>query len=314
MRRLQRRSLHDRLPGRHLPSRRRLLPLVGLLLLVLLAGCSAPGSLTMGPVTDAELVDRASRSLERSAPPSEDDPEARMLRTALENGSATIESPNPPVREGLPFAHDGAYYDLSWAVVDERTVTSVSLLVDYNASDPDGERIAYEDLPAADRRALDALLPPRDDRRVEGYDLGASSRYNDSELERSVLVSERDTVVVFQGDAYPVRFDGTSETTVETYRYTATKVADSSDEYARDLKEEHLFTLSGLSEAERSVVDEAIGEGSYYAEDEDDEAFRSVVERFRRHEPIRGGEDHGEWLVSYGGETYWANLEYYGFA
>ena len=291
----------------------RLLPLGALLALVLLAGCSAPGSLTMDPVTDADIVEHASRSLERSAPPAEDDEEARMLRTAIENGSATIDSPYPPVREGKPFEHEGAFYDLTWTVVDERTVTSVSLLVDYNASDPEGERIAYDDLPDADRRAVDALLPPRDDRRVEGYELGASSRYDDSELERSVLVSEGPTVVVYEGEAYPVKFDGTSQMTVHTYRYSAAKVADSPDEFARDLKAAHLFELSGLSEAERAVVDEAIEEGSYYAEDDDDQAFRSVLEAFRRHEAVESEEAHGEWLVRYDGEVYWADMWYDGF-
>jgi len=290
----------------------RLLPLGALLALVLLAGCSAPGSLSMDPATDADIVERASRSLERAAPPAEDDEEARTIRTAIENGSATIDGPNPPVREGKPFEYEGAFYDLTWTVVDERTVTSVSLLVDYNASDPTGERIDYEDLPAADRRAVDALLPPRDDRRVEGYELGASTRYNDSELSRSVLVAQEPTVVVYEGEAYQIAFDGTSQYTVETYRYTATKVADSHDEYARDLKEEHLFTLQSLTDAERQVVDESIEEGSYYAED-DDEAFRAVLDEFRRHEPVVEEEAHGEWLVRYDGEVYWANLWYDGF-
>jgi hypothetical protein len=291
----------------------RLLPLGALLALVLLAGCSAPGSLTMEPMTDAQIVGQASRSIDLAASPAEDDEEARMLRRAFENGSATIESPNPPVREGKPFEYGGAFYDLTWTVVDERTETSVSILIDYNASDPGGERIDYADLPAADRRAVDALLPPRADRRIEGYDLGASSRYNDSELERSVLVTESPTVVVFEGEAYPVKFDGTSQFTVETYRYTSTKVANGSDEYARDLKAEHLFELSGLSEAERSVVEEAVEEGSYHAESDDDEAFRSVLEEFHRHEPVASEEGHGEWLVRYDGEVDWADLSYHGF-
>ena len=291
----------------------RLLPLGALLALVLLAGCSAPGSISMDPVSDADIVEQASRSLARSYAPAEDDEEARMLRTAIENGSATIDSPSPPVREGLPFEYEGAFYDLTWTVVDERTVSSVSLLVDYNASNPEGEQIAYEDLPAADRRAVDALLPPRDDRRVEGYELGASTRYNDSELERSVLVSHEPTVVVYEGEAYPVKFDGTSEMTVHTYRYSAAKIADSDGEYARDLKDEYLFSLDGLTDAERAVVDEAIEEGSYYAEDDDDQAFRSVLEAFRRHEAVASEEAHGEWLVRYDGEVYWADLWYDGF-
>ena len=323
MRRPPRTSLHGWIPRLRragsearpaLPARRRLLPLAGLLLLVLLAGCSAPGSLSMEPVTDAELVDRASRSLDVIDHGSEGGPdaEARMLREAFENGTATIDSANAPVREGLPFEYDGAYYELSYAVVDEWTVTSVSFLVDYNATDPSGERIAYEDLPAADRRAVDALLPPRDGRRVDGYEIGASTRYNDSELEQSVLVPNERTVVLYEGEGYQVAFDGTSEYTMETYRYTATRVANGSEEYAGDLEDEYRFTLSGLSDAEQEVVGAAIEDG-YYAEDRDDEAFRSLLDRFRRQNAIVHEESHGEWLVRYDGEVYWADLWYDGF-
>lgn len=296
-----------------LPPRHRLLPLLGLLLLVFLAGCSAAGSMTMDPVTDDEIAERASRGFD-PADRTDLDAEARMLVDAFENGSGTIEAQSPPVRDGLPFAYDGAYYDLSWGVVDERTATSVSLVVDYNATDPEGRRIAYEDLPAADRRALSSLIPPEERHAESGEALGAVSTYDDSEVESSVFVPEpRYDVVVYEGEAYPVRLDDTREVTIETYRYTAEAVADSTDEYARDLKEEYLFTLSGLTDEERSVVETALEEG-YYAEDRDDAAFRSVVERFTRHQAIEPGDTYGDWLVRYDGETYWAHLEYGGIA
>lgn len=287
-------------------------PLGALLLLVLLAGCSAAGSLTMDPVADAELVDRASRGFD-PADRDDLDAEARMLVEAFENGSGTMEATSPPVSEGLPFEYRGSYYDLSWTVVGEQTETSVSLAIDYNASDPEGRQVAYEDLPAADRRLVDALLPPRPGPRDEGYDFGAAARYNATEVERSVFAPEqRYDVVVYEDEAYPVRLDGTREVTVTTYRYSSTRIANGSDEYARDLKDERLFALSGLSDAEREVVDEAVDEGSYYAED-DDEAFASLVERFRRHAPVERDHTYGEWLVRYGGEVYWAGLEYGGF-
>lgn len=308
MRRLQRLPATDRLPPRH-----RLLPLLGLLLLVVLAGCSAAGSITMEPVTDAEVAERASRGID-PAGAAEDDPEARTIRSAIENGSGTIEAQSPPVRDGRPFEYLGTYYDLSWEVVEERTATSVSFVVDYNATDPGGRRIAYEDLPAADRRALSSLIPPEERHGDEDVSMGAVSTYNDSAVESSVLVPEpRYDVVVSEGEAYPVRLDGTREVTVNTYRYTAEVVANSSEEYARDLKEEYLFTLSGLSEQERSLVETAIEDG-YYAEDREDETFRSVVQRFTRHEAIEPGDTYGDWLVRYDGETYWAHLEYGGIA
>lgn len=291
---------------------RTLLSAGALLLLVLLAGCSAAGSASLDPVDDAELAERASRSLGPASDPA-DDAEARMLRTAFENGSATMEARRPPVPEGLPFEHRGAYYDLSWTVVDRRTATGASLEVDYNASDPAGPRIAYGDLPAADRRALSALLPPRADRRVEGYDRGVGVTYNDSEAAASVLVPEqRYDVVVFEGEAYPVRVASTREVEVMTYRYEATRVANGSAAYARALKDEYLFTLRGLSDADREVVEAAV-EDDYYADSDDDAAFASVLERFRAHPAVEEDEYSGSWLVRYEGEVYWAQLRYDGF-
>lgn len=281
------------------------------LLLVLLAGCSAAGSITMDPVSDAELADRASRGLGPASAPA-DDAESRAIRSAIENGSGTIDASSPPVEAGLPFAYDDAYYRLSWSVVDERTITAVTLEIDYNATDLSGPEAAYADLPAADRRALDALLPQRHDRETDGYDFGASSRYTDAELDRSVLIANERTVVRYDGEAYPVRVDGQRPVTINTYRYTASMVAEDTDAYARQLRDDHLFRLSGLTEAERSVVETAIEEG-YYAEDTDDESFRAVLDRFRRQERVTGERAYGEWIVRYNGSVYWVDLQYGGF-
>lgn len=269
--------------------------------------------MTMDPVSDAELAERASRDL-GPAGAAADDPEARTIRSAIENGSGTIEARSPPVRDGHPFAYDGAYYDLSWEVIDERTATSVSLVVDYNATDPGGRRIAWEDLPAVDRRALSSLIPPDERHAESGQSLGAVSTYDDSEVEASVFVPEqRYDVVVYGGEAYPVEVDGTRQVTIATYRYSATKVADGTEAYVNDLEAEYRFTLSGLSVAERALVETAIEDG-YRAEDRDDETFRSVVQRFTRHEAIEPGDTYGDWIVRYDGETYWAHLEYGGIA
>jgi hypothetical protein len=267
----------------------------------------------MDPVSDDELAERASRGLGPAGAPA-DDPEARTIRSAIENGSGTVEARSPPVREGLPFEYEGAYYDVTWTVVGERTATSVALVVDYNASDPGGRQIDYGDLPAVDRRALSSLIPP--DERHTGSDraMGTVSTYNDSEVEASVFVPEpRYDVVVYGGETYAVELDGTREVTVKTYRYAADPVAADADEYARDLVAEYGFTLSGLTDAERALVETAIEDG-YRAEDRDDQTFRSVVRRFTRHEAVEPGDTYGDWIVRYDGETYWAHLEYGGVA
>ena len=64
--------------------------------------------------------------------------------------------------------------------------------------------------------------------------------------------------------------------------------------------------LSGLSEAERKVVEEAIDEAYY----EDDDAFRSVVDRIRDHEGLNVDDFYGTWLLSYENEEYLTYVEW----
>lgn len=292
-------------------DRRRALAVGGLLVLAVLAGCSAAGSLDLQRATDdAELASQVSRST--ALPEEGPTHERKLVREAIENGSATASGRAPPVEQGLPFAHEGRYYDLSWTVTDRQPGTAVDVAIDYNGTAPDDATVAYESLSARDRETLDRLLPPRTDRREEGYDFGVHVTYNATERNRSVLLSGEYDAVRYEGETYPVDVGDTEQVTTETYRYTATVVANSSGEYASQLREEYLFALSGLSERERAVVEEAVDD-TYYAEDTDDEAFRSVLETFQRHEAIRQGEYRGTWLVRYDGEVYLAELSYGGF-
>lgn len=291
---------------------RRSAVVVGALVLVMvLAGCSAAGSLTMQQVSDAELAAQTSRP---TAAPEEGPTSAqRLVRRAIENGSATASGRRPPVESGLPFAHEGRYYDVSWAVTGSQQGTLVDLAIDYNGTASDRRAVAYESLPVPDRRALGTLLPPRTERRTEGYDFGVGVTYNATERDRSVLLSEDYEAVRYEGETYPIDVRDVREVRIKTYRYTTTVVANDSAAYASQLRAEHLFTLSELSDQERTVVEEAI-EGGYYAEDTDDEAFESVLERFRRHEAIQATEYEGTWLVRYEGDVYLADLYYDGFA
>lgn len=279
----------------------------GLLLLAVLAGCSAAGSLTMQQVNDVELAEEASRST--SLPEEGPVREERLAKRAIENGSTTAQGRDPPVESGLPFAHGGRYYNLSWTVTDREEATAVDVAIDYNGSATSGEAVAYESLTARDRAVLEQLLPPRTDHRTDGYDFGVGATYTRTQANRSVLLDGEHDAVGYEGETYPVEVDDSRTVTVRTYRYTATVVANSSSEYAEQLREEHLFTLSGLSQDERQVVEEAIDD-RYYAEDTDDVAFRSVLERFRGHEAIAEDEYEGLWVVGYDGEVYVAELSY----
>ena len=80
------------------------------------------------------------------------------------------------------------------------------------------------------------------------------------------------------------------------------------EEFAEQVRSEYRFTLSGLSEAERDIVAEAIEDGYY--EGSANDAFRSVAERFRAHEAVRPETGGGYWLARYEGTDYWSDLRY----
>jgi hypothetical protein len=292
--------------------KRRALAALGLLALVALAGCSAMGSLSLEAADDAEIAEAASRPavVEDSGP---DD--RVVVREAIEDGSGVATATDPPVQRGVPFAYEGSYYEIDWNATGTEPGTAFVVGVDLNGTAPADETIAFEELSERDRRLLGGLLWAMSERESglrPGPDVGERGEYTMSETNESVLLSGEYSALRYNGTVYPFVVEDREEVTLTRYRYTVSRVADSTTAYAQQLRDEHLFRLSGLSEAERSVVNEAI-DGVYYAEDTDDEAFRSLLDRFSAASPIEADEYDGTWLVRYDGQVYVAELSYGGF-
>lgn len=293
-------------------AQQRVIASVALLALVVLAGCSAAGSLDMRRATDdAELADRQSRPTTVPVPePTQDVPRTGLrtrliVRRAVENGSTTARSHDPPVEPGHPFEYEGRYYNLSRTVIDREQGTLVRIELEPTEAVPETQTVAYSALSDRDREVLAGVLPPAlfvDDR----------AAYNASERTRSVLLSEEYQAVRYRGKTYPYDIEDTDNGTIKTYRYTPRLVANTSSEYAKQLRDASPFELANLSADQRQVVEKAI-EDTYYAEDDGDEAFKAVLTRFQRHEAVKADEYQGTWLVRYRGEIYLAELEYGGF-
>jgi hypothetical protein len=289
-------------------SRRFVLGFALVALLAVTAGCSADGSLSMEPVDDRELAEEASIELPENA----DAGDEALVARAIENGTATAVGQRPPVVEQTPFRYGETFYTVNHTEVGTEPGHEVDVRIDFNASSVDGEVVDYEDLPSVDRRLLaDALersnLP--ENRLEPGYDFGVGGTYTEAESESSALVGERTVDAVrYEGETYPIEVD-VEATTLTVYRYEATTVAESPESYASQLRERYAFTLSGLSEAERSVVSEARN-GSFYAEDDDNEGFASLVSRFRDRRAVEETDYDGSYVVRYDGQLYWAEMNY----
>lgn len=290
---------------------RRLLPaIIAVLAIGVLAGCSAAGSLHMTPVNDTALAEQASRSTTdgRFSPGSIDSERAGEI---IENGSGTVLAPEPPLETDRPYEHEGQYYTLTPEVVERVPGATTLVGVDHNATNPNGTTVPFRDLSSADKRELEPLLSGSPSRYRDGPEIDDLVVYTADEREDSVIAEHADAYVTvrYRGKAYEIDVRPFRTSTLERYRYEATRIADSPQAFAAQLKRQHTFTLSGVTESERNVLDAAISD-SYYADDTDDDAFASLVERFRRHEPVTGDEYGGSWIVRYDGQLYWAEMDY----
>lgn len=298
--------------------RRRTLAALALLAMAALAGCADPaGSLRMVPVDDAEMADRASHEASAGDRPADLAREIRTrerVRRAIENGTLNVTAARPPIDDELPYEYRGAYYDLSSERVGTRPAVETEVEIDHNATDPGGPRVAFTELSAADRERIEPAITRESRTDRPGPEVEAHLTYPDPAAASSTLLAHAggSVVVVHGGEEYALTIGETSEATLGVYRYEATLAAANATAYAEQLRDGYAFTLSGLSEAEASVVEEAAG-GSYYAGSTDDEGFAALVERFRDREGVRRSEYGGEFIVRYGDRVYWAEMEYGAF-
>ena len=282
--------------------RRQLLASGTALLSVSIAGCGHPPVvLDLNEATDEDVAGEVSTSPE---PGSE---EHGVVTSAIENGSTTRTGRRELFDRTDTVRVGDAFYAVSETRLESSEVTVYEVLLDLDPDDATAElgEIAYEDLPETDRRRLESIVsedPPGRD----GYDVGVGYGTAEEVGNGSVFVPERRyDVLVYEGSRYRVAVDSRTAAQAE-YRYEATEVAPDVGTFADGVREQYLFRLSGLSSAEREVLEEAI-DGAYF---EDDEAFQSVVDRIREHEGIEVEDFYGTWLLEYEDTEYLAYVEW----
>jgi len=267
------------------------------LLSTALAGCGHPPVvLDMRTATSADIADEVATTAE---PDSE---EYAVVASARDNGTATRRGRYELFDRTSAVRVNDTFYDVSETRVASSEVTVYEVLIDFDPEDttPDVGEIRYEDLPAVDRRRLDPVVSEDHPTGQDGYDLGIGYGTAEEVGNGSVFVPERRyDVIVHDGNRYRVAVNSRTASEAE-YRYEVTEIAPDVESFAEQVRTEYLFELTGLSDAERTVVEEAIESGYY----EDDDDFRSVVDRIRAHEAIRAADFYGTWLLAYEGEEY----------
>ena len=241
------------------------------LLSVAVAGCGHPDvELDLEAASDEDVADEVSMTAE---PGTE---EYQVLASARDDGSATRRGRQELFDRTDTVRVDGAFYEVSETRLKSSEATVYDVDVAFNPDDTKAAvgEVAYDDLPEYDRERLSFVADGREPADEEGYNVNVDYGTAEAVGDRSALVPEQEyDIVTHGGDRYRVEVE--SQTVPENeYRYEVTEVAPDVGAFADQVREEYLFALTGLSAAEREVVEEAI-DGAYY---EDDDAFRSVVD------------------------------------
>jgi hypothetical protein len=271
------------------------------LLSVTVAGCGHPNVvLDLDEASDEDIADERSTRVE---PGSE---EYRVVTSARDNGSATRSGRRELFDRTNAVHVDDAIYEVSETRLESSEATVYSVDVAFNLDDTNATvgEVAYDDLPSFDREKLDAI--PEATSSDRQYDVYVEYGTAEDVGNRSVFVPDPQyDIVTHEGDRYRVAVESRTVSEGE-YRYEVTEIAPDVDSFADQVREEYLFALTGLSAAEREVVEEAI-DGAYY---EDDDAFRSVVEKIRDHDGLYVESHDGMWLLSYEDVEYITYVEW----
>jgi len=269
-----------------------------------LAGCVAHPDviLTLDEVSDSELADQASNDAEIIE---RDIEEPNVTSELFGNGTYTRTGRWEEVNTDLRYVYDGEYYRLD-AETSPAPPDAVHIVeAEYVGDEEMEDETEYEELPDVDREALSFLTSAE---LTDGeYQNSVEHLYEAGADEESAIVSGM-TVVVVDGRRFSVETEESQVIDRQEFDYAAEKIASSQDEFVSWLKEEYMFELSGLSDEERAVVEQAIEEGYY--ENSSEEAFESLANRFQEHDAVEPEEEGGYWIVEYEGTTYWTDLRY----
>lgn len=265
----------------------------------------------MERLSDAELAEEVLHTVD-----AEDggDGERGPLFADIVDGGATTRRVQQPLPADRHLGYEGNVYELSVEITEETPATRFSVLVDIvTDSVVESETIRFEELPEVDKKQFAAHGLADGD----PIGIGTTFLYTDAEVEQSILVPDSEYSYIQWDDDTEAEWvvDDAFETTVNTYRYTASQVATMA-EYGRQIRERFAFELSGLPAAQREIVQTAIEEGEYVVESEETPsgALAGLVDHFREQEQAHALDETGEgdlsgpYLVRFDGEVYWTIL------
>lgn len=215
----------------------------------------------------------------------------------------------PRLRNGTYASVNGSYYLFTYRTTDERRLDGYDFDIEYDSQTTPGagaDVVAYDDLPAADRRAFDHLHPDRNISGVRSFSGGRDYAYPNATAESSSLFLDRESVWVgYEGRAYEITVEGEAAVLETDRRYTATEVAATEDAWQEYVVDTHVRNLTLETAGQREVVETAITDEYRNCTQTPTGDFGAVVDRLTTDETET---IYGDEYVRYNGTYYRVEL------
>ncbi|WP_420192018.1 hypothetical protein [Haloplanus salinarum] len=238
----------------------------------------------------------------------EESKEYDVIRSAMKNGSATRTGQNKWFDRRNTVLLNQTVYTVNETRLGSEKATKYEVGIDFTPENTTSELgvIRYDKLPPIDRRQLNRTLSQGSTEKSPG-ELNVEYEPTGGGTNKSVFVPEQQyDILQYNGEQYRVTVEREFSSDVE-YQYEVTEAAANVKEFAEQLRNKYLFTLDGLSPAEREVIEEAIETGEVAWESEDSE---SVISKIREHTALSQDGSSGTWLMKYDGNEYLVTLSW----
>jgi hypothetical protein len=267
-------------------------------LVIVSSGCVAPDArLDMRDVDNEELAGLTTEDfsyLQQMNP---------GIRSAFLNGSinSTVDIPYDVREYDEPVEFNGSYYRIYRSKIGETEEVSVRYIGERVDSDKETE-INFSE---KDEEILDQIRYQAQRSDNEAIERIFGEDYTPEEFRKSNIVDFNEIYVREENTTFLLEKEEVRNITTEVYKYTFRRVANTTGEWAEELKERYMITLDTSNHSWEFLENATRG---YYGEETPE--FINTVSILREKKAYRESEKSGRWIVNYRNDTYWVEASW----
>jgi len=277
---------------------RPLISLCLLLFVVISSGCVAPDArMDMRDVDNEELTELTTEEFSYLQQMNPD------IRPVFLDGSSksTADMPYDVRENGEAVAFNGSFYMIERNQVGQKE----EVIVRYWGERIDSNKETEINFSEKDEEILDQIRyqAQRNDykapKRIYGGD------YTPEEFRKSNIVDFNEIYVSENNFTFRLEKEEVRNITTEVYNYSSRRVANTTDEWAENLKKEYMIALDPANHSEKFLRNATQG---YYGEETQE--FIDTVKILRDKKAYRKTENSGRWILNYRNNTYWVEASW----